>query len=219
MMKFNEKYNREDFIYFLRDFLPEDFLEEEKDIILEKDKFNKITNVKELGFCKSLDLSILEIDHNSEADPRVTIATEAFKVLAQWWVHKALIIFKNKDSENYRFSYLTISLDLNDKNKAIKKYSNARRYSFYLGPGAKTKTPELQLIKKDRIKDTNDLFSRFSLEVVNKQFYLEVAKYFDELVSDEARNFSLPSQVNVTVRKSFAVRLIGRIMFCWFLKQ
>lgn len=219
MMIFNEKYHSDDFLQFLQDFLPEDFVEKEKDIILEKDKFKKITKAKELGFCESLDLYILEIDHNSETDPRMAIASEAFKILAQYWMHKALVIFKNKDCDNYRLSYLTISLDLNEENKTVEKYSNARRYSFYLGPGAKTKTPELQLIKKGRIKDAVDLVGRFSLEVVNKQFYLEVAKYFDELVSDEAHNLVLPSQVDANTRKSFAVRLIGRIMFCWFLKQ
>ncbi len=221
MMKFNEKYNQENFLSFLRDFLPDDFQVYEKDIILEKEKFKKITKVRELGFCESLDLYILEIDHNSESDPRVAIATEAFKVLAQYWAHRALVIFKNKESENYRLSYLTISLDQNDKNKITKKYSNARRYSFYLGADAKTRTPKQQLIDKGRIKDVDDLLSRFSVEVVNKQFYLEVAKFFDELVSTEVHNLLLPSvsESDLNTRKSFAVRLIGRVMFCWFLKQ
>ena len=60
MMKFNQKYNREDFIGFLSDFLPEDFQEKEKDIVLEKDKYKKITKVKEFGYCESLDLYVLE---------------------------------------------------------------------------------------------------------------------------------------------------------------
>jgi adenine-specific DNA-methyltransferase len=221
MMKFNDKYNQEDFLSFLKDFLPEDFQEKEKNFVLDKSKFKKITQVKELGFCKSLDLYVLEIDHSSESDPRVAIATEAFKVLAQHWAHRALVIFKNTESENYRLSYLTISLDQNDKNKIIQKYSNARRYSFYLGTNSKVKTPQQQLVTKGRIKDIEDLLSRFSIEVVNKQFYLEVAKYFDELISHDEQNLVLPgvSQEDINSRKSFAVRLIGRIMFCWFLKQ
>jgi adenine-specific DNA-methyltransferase len=221
MIKFDEKYNSENFLHFLKDFLPEDFKEAEKDIILEKGKHKKITAVKELGFSESLDLYVLEIEHDSETDPRITIATESFKILAQYWMHRALVVFKNKEAKNYRLSYLTISLDINDKNKTVKKYSNARRYSFYLGEHAKIKTPEQQLIKKGRVKDVEDLLSRFSVEVVNKQFYLEVAKYFDELVSNELKNLVLPSvsQTDSNIRKSFAVRLIGRIMFCWFLKQ
>ena len=221
MMKFNEKYNSQSFLDFLNNFLPEDFQKVEKDVVLEKDKFKKITNVKELGFCESLDLHVFEIDHSSDNDPRITIATEAFKIMAHYWAHKALIIFKNKDSENYRLSYLTISLDQNEKHKTVRKYSNARRYSFFLGVNAKVKTPEQQLVKKGKVKDAEDLLGRFSVEVVNKQFYLEVANFFDELVLSEGNNLTLPgvSHADLNTRKSFAVRLIGRIMFCWFLKQ
>lgn len=221
MMKFNEKYQHDDFLQFLQKFLPEDFLEKEEDIVINKERYKVITGATVLGYCGSLDLHVLEMDHFREKDPRVAITTDAFKILADNWIHRALVVFRNKDTENYRLSYLTIALDLNDKNKAVKKYSNARRYSFYLGVNAKVRTPEQQLIKKGRIQNIDDLLSRFSVEVVNKQFYLEVAKYFDELVLGEDKNLLLPSvsQENVNVRKSFAVRLIGRLMFCWFLKQ
>lgn len=220
-MKLNEKYNQDSFIDFIDTFLPEDFKSKEEDIIIKKDRYKEITKAKILGFCESLDLHVFEMDHTHDKDPRVAIATDAFKILADHWIHRALVIFKNNDSENYRLSYLTITLDLNDKNKVIKKYSNARRYSFYLGANAKVKTPEQQLIKKGKVKDIDDLLSRFSVEVVNKQFYLEVAKFFDELVSTEVHNLVLPSvsESDLNIRKSFAVRLIGRMMFCWFLKQ
>jgi len=220
-MKLNEKYNSNSFIDFIDIFLPEDFNLKEEDIIINKDRYKEIAKAKILGFCESLDLHVLEMDHTHDKDPRVAIAADAFKILADHWIHRALVIFKNNDSDNYRFSYLTITLDLNDKNKITKKYSNARRYSFYLGTSAKVKTPEQQLIKKGKIKDVDDLLNRFSVEVVNKQFYLEVAKFFDELVSIEDQNLILPgvSEADINTRKSFAVRLIGRTMFCWFLKQ
>lgn len=220
MMKFNQKYNQDVFGEFLKGFLPEDYTEKEKDIAqLERCKI--INKVRELGYSKSLDLYVLEMNHAKETDPRVSIATDAFRILANYGMNKALVIFKNDDSDNYRLSYLTITLDLNEKNKIVKQYSNARRYSFFLGVGAKTKTPEQQLVKKGKVKDKEDLLSRFSLEVVNKQFYLEIAKFFDELVSSEDKNLTLPGvlEEDTNTRKSFAVRLIGRIMFCWFLKQ
>lgn len=221
MMKFKDPYNHNEFLDFLNNFLPEDFNEKEEDIIIKKERYKEITKAKILGYSESLDLFILEMDHSRENDPRITIATDAFKILADHWIHKALVVFKNKDSKNYRLSYLTISLDLNEKNKPIRKYSNARRYSFFLGVDAKTRTPEQQLLKRGRIKDSEDLLSRFSVEVVNKQFYLEVANFFDELVSIDNQNLTLPgvSETDLNTRKSFAVRLIGRIMFCWFLKQ
>ena len=219
-MKFNQKYNQDVFGEFLRDFLPEDYRENIKDIShIEHCKI--ISKAQELGYSQSLDLHVLEMNHAREADPRVSIATDAFRILANYGIDKALVIFKNDSSDNYRFSYLTITLDLNEAGKVVKTYSNARRYSFYLGTNAKVRTPEQQLIKKGGVKDVEDLLSRFSVEVVNKQFYLEVAKYFDELVTSEDQRLMLPdvSQSDVNTRKSFAVRLIGRTMFCWFLKQ
>ena len=135
-MKLNEKYNPESFVDFIQDFLPEDLNLREEDIVINKDRYKEITKAKILGFCESLDLHVLEMDHTHDKDPRVAIATDAFKILADHWIHRALVIFKNNDSDNYRFSYLTISLDISDKNKVIKKYSNARRYSFYLGASA-----------------------------------------------------------------------------------
>jgi adenine-specific DNA-methyltransferase len=220
MIKFNEKYDRVDFSDFLINFLPEDYQEKEMDITQLKG-CKIISSAREVGYCKSLNLYVLEMGHLKNSDPRITIATDAFKILRSYDIQQALVIFKNNESNNYRFSYLTISFDITEKNKVTKSYSNARRYSFYLGLNAKTKTPEQQLVKKGRINDREDLLSRFSVEVVNKEFYLEVAKFFDKLVSEEEQNLLLPgiSQDNINIRKSFAVRLIGRIMFCWFLKQ
>src|ERR1035437_8703444 len=220
MMKFNEKYNREAFSEFLISFLPEDYQEIEKDI-RQLSSCQMITSAKEIGYCKSLDVYVLEMNHSKNTDPRITVATDAFKILRNYDIQRALVIFKNNESDNYRFSYLTISFDINEKSKITKKYSNARRYSFYLGIDAKIRTPEQQLIKKGKATDVDDLLSRFSVEVVNKQFYLEVAKHFDELVKSDGENLMLPgvSQENLNIRKSFAVRLIGRLMFCWFLKQ
>jgi adenine-specific DNA-methyltransferase len=221
-MKFNEKYNREDFIDFLNGFLPEDVADKKEEILIKKERYKEITQAEVLGYSPSLDLYILEMDHSRENDPRIAIATDAFKILADHWIHRALVIFKNKESENYRLSYLTISLDVNDKNKAIKKYSNARRYSFYLGAKAKIKTPYQQLITKGKVKDIEDLLNRFSVEVVNREFYDEIQKAFDFLIGDgteEKTQLKLPGMKNGVFAKDFAVRLIGRIMFCWFLKQ
>lgn len=217
-MIFNEVYNREKFSEFLRNFLPEDFAEREQDLS-HIDSCKVITQAEELGVSPSLGVHVLEMSHGKETDPRVAIATDAFRILATYQIDKALVIFKSENSDNYRFSLLTVSLDINEKNKLVKTYSNARRFSFYLGPGAKARTPQNQLITKARVKDVADLVDRFSLEVVNKQFYLELVKHFDALVHKEKKILSLPSQSDPNIRKNFAMRLIGRIMFCWFLKQ
>ena len=95
MMKFNEKYHRKDFLDFLSDFLPENFSKKEEDIVINKERYREITKATILGFSESLDLYVLEMDHSRENDPRIAIATDAFKILADHWIHRALVIFKN----------------------------------------------------------------------------------------------------------------------------
>jgi len=131
MMKFNEKYNSEDFLRFVADFLPEDFMEKEEDIVIKKRKIQGNYKSQSIGTCKSLDLHVLEMDHDRENDPRIAIATDAFKILADHWIHKAIVIFKNKNSDNYRLSYLTILLEQNERNK-YKKNTRTREDILFI---------------------------------------------------------------------------------------
>lgn len=63
------------------------------------------------------------------------------------------------------------------------------------------------------------------ISVLNKQFYQELAVLFTQLVGGErgktkfATTLKLPSIADDKVLKEFAVRLIGRLLFCWFLQK
>ena len=213
---FCQPYERENFFTFLRSFLPEDINLQEEDFVTDT-KYKTIIKAHRIGTVESLDLSIIEVTHNT-GDARVAISTDAFKMMADHWIHRALIIFKN-DTGNYRFSLLTIDLDEDSRGKLVHHYSSPRRYSFFLGEDAKVNTPYLQLIKKGAVKDFEDLQSRFSLEVVNKAFYAELVGFFDDLVKKETGTMKMPGEQTDELQKNFAVRLIGRIIFTWFLKQ
>ena len=71
----------------------------------------------------------------------------------------------------------------------------------------------------------DELINRFSVEVVNKQFYNEIALAFTKLVGGQRDVRTFEKELNlygVTDQNKyaeFAVRLIGRIVFCWFLKE
>ncbi|MEG2450882.1 MAG: hypothetical protein RSB09_04010, partial [Clostridia bacterium] len=89
----------------------------------------------------------------------------------------------------------------------------------------KTKTAYKFLIAKGKVANLDELITRFSVEVVNKQFYSEVAAGFTQLVGGKRdgkeyeKLLNLYSVVDQNKYAEFAVRLIGRIMFCWFLKE
>lgn len=60
------------------------------------------------------------------------------------------------------------------------------------------------------------LWKAFDISVVNKQFYNDIKISFTDLVENVlAKSFIK----DINVKKHFAIRLIGRIIFSWFLKK
>lgn len=174
-------------------------------------------------------MNLYEVNHRSENDPRISLSRDSFRLLAHYGIKRALILFISENSFNYRLSLVTIDLKWEEGKRVKREYSNPRRYSFFLGPETKTHTPETYLIKKGRVKDFDDLKERFSLEIVNKDFYKQIAILFTKLAGgertigrtqfDEKGSLYLPSTTGDKIKKEFSVRLIGRLVFCWFLKK
>lgn len=229
-MNLKQPYSRDNYIRFLRDSFLTDTLKISAEKLKPEISTKYIKDVYRLGKDADLDLSIFEIRHDSEYDPRVSLSKETFRLMSQYGMRKALAVYTSPRSENYRLSFITIDISL-DGAKVKRTYSNPRRYSYFLGPEAKTRTPEQFLIKKGRVKDHDDLQSRFSVEVVNKEFYKSIAEKFTELVGGQRkikskiekfrRKLKLPSvdENSAQVYQEFTVRLIGRLVFCWFLKM
>jgi len=223
-------YKREEWIDFLQtSFLPNDFKLKKQTINIEfKSKYIK-PQAYWIGDCKSLDdLAIIEISHGSENDPRIGVSRDAFRLMARLNREKALFFFVSENSRNYRFSLITLKLEL--EGSSVKyKFSNPKRFSFYLGENAKTRTPQSFLFDKGRIRDFEDLEDRFSVEVVNKEFYKEIQRMFYSLVGgkisqgksvlDYPAQLKLPENGDARTVQEFGVRLIGRLVFCWFLKK
>lgn len=216
-MNFQNPYSRSDYIKFFRDnFLTDNFHIIEEEISPEfKPQFIKKAEL--IGRDKSLELEVYEIQHESEYDPRVGLSKDFFRLMANYGSKRALAIFYSPKSKNYRLSLATVDLSL-EGSKVKREYSNPRRYSFFLGPDAKIKTPYEFLIKKGKVKDFEDLQSRFSIEVVTKQFYQEIANWYFwamdkvEFPDDEEKDREKRNAKNL-------IRLITRIIFIWFMKE
>jgi hypothetical protein len=91
----------------------------------------------------------------------------------------------------------------------------------------------------DRLKEDRHIDSFVALHeawqqvldtrLLNKQFYQELAVLFTRLVGGERGTgkkvvketgvLKLPSITDEKIRKEFAVRLLGRLLFCWFLQK
>ena len=147
MMDFSKAYNRADFVNYLRrDFLPDDFEQEEKNVPFWT-QMNYASVATCLGKSKTLDLVVYEIKHHSPHDARVGLSKDAFRMLAGEKQNRALVIFVPEDnSDNYRFSLIEIQLSIGENDSNVTRaYSNPRRYSYYLGKGIACYTPNKYL--------------------------------------------------------------------------
>lgn len=215
MMQLNDGYQRDDFLKFLE----EDFLTDfKKDVRpVNTSGLSSIQKAGYLGESRSLDLQVFEFSFEGSPNKRVALTKDAFSVMRSSAIYKALAIFYSPENKDWRFSLMTASPEPTEKGRVSLSYSNPKRLSFFLGPNAKINTPTKFLISKGKVADFEDLKNRFSIEVVNKEFYKEISQAFTKLVGGSLK---LPStQDKSQTNLEFAVRLIGRVIFCWFLRE
>lgn len=221
-MEFNRTYNRQEFVNFLQNsFLPEDFIPVTTPVEF-RTKMKYTTQAIKLGSSDSLDLVVYEVKHNSKNDARVSLSKEAFRMLADEMEDRALLIFVPEDNnDNYRFSLIEITLEAKDDSARItRNYSNPRRYSYFLGKGIAYYTPNKYLNEKGRVVNAEDLRSRFSVEVLTKEFYQELSDWYAWAI----KIIRFPNDLNDKTdddkfNNESAIRLITRLIFVWFLKQ
>ena len=217
-----KEYHIDNFTFLVKDVLLPDFLYSKHQINVSSSIFDKVC---QLGESKLCGLTVFEVYlKDGEQNKRVAITQEMFKILRNLRIDNALVAFVNNNQENFRISLLTSKYEY-DGDKIVRIVSNPRRFSYSLGFGTKTKTAYKFLIEKGKVNNLTELIERFSVEVVNKQFYNEIALCYSKLVGGERdgkiyeKQLGLYSITDLKKYAEFAVRLIGRITFCWFLKE
>ncbi|ESU19178.1 Type I restriction-modification system methyltransferase subunit [Flavobacterium cauense R2A-7] len=191
------------------------------------DKFSALQKIGEVEFKNAEDLLVFACKFNGELSERASKKQQfeiAKKVLKEDFKDGSIFVFH--DSKGcFRFSFIR----RNYGNKE-QKFSNWKRYTYFVDPLKTNKT------FKNRINGCNfssldDIQEAFSVEKLNKKFYEEIATAFYSLIGGKVNinkkevSFNsclqLPSTPvdNRKVYQEFAVRLIGRTIFCWFLKN
>ncbi len=218
MINFSEKYDRKTFITFLKDFLPNDLEEKYEELqIDENDEYFKRASI--LGSVKSLDdIMILEVERSKAEKTRLNITKRLFKLLDTYTYSKALVITFSKNESHYRFSLISSDL-VWEGTKVKKNFSNPKRLSFLLGKGAKLHTPINKLNTK--VSNYEDLFSRFNIEIVNDEFFDNYKKLYFNLQNkiENDKIFSKFLKEKKISSDFFSKRLLGQIVFCYFLQK
>ena len=182
------------------------------------DNTKHILGITNHGEFPNLSLYIFSVKHTKSLEARVAVTRDIFQVMKAHNFRYALVA-SYTDNEGWRCSFISSDLELTESGKVTKKFSNPKRYSFSLGEDQKVNTPYEQLIKMDAVREIDELKERFAIEVVNNKFYKEIAKLYDELVGTDKVKPQLKYPGTGEESHEFAVRLIGRIIFCWFLRE
>lgn len=210
-MNLGEKFNQEVFLDWIDELLPS-FQRDIKKVDIPK-SFLGVSKIETLG---ESSIGVRVFVFQMDSDPikkRITFTKDSFNVLKNHSIQNAVIAYYSPDYGQWRLSFLTSSATW-ENGKIVSKLSNLKRQSFVVGEKSKVKTPTKYLANK--IIDLNDLKKRFSIEVVNKDFYKEISKAFNDL----QKVLHLPSNTEKSqTNLEFSVRLIGRIIFCWFLRE
>ena len=218
-------------IAFLRGAIPS--FKPEKDEfnhLFPEDIYDKYESIEKIGEAEidNDDLIVIASKTNELLTERTGKKNQyeiAKKVLKHEVKDASLFVFYD-DEGNFRFSFVRANY-LGTK----RDFTDFKRYTYYVSPGQTNKT-FIKQVGGCNFNSIDEIIQAFSVEPLNKQFYQDIAKAFYELIGGKVKigsknveydtTLSLPSTPADTNRKlyqEFAVRLIGRTIFCWFLKN
>lgn len=217
-MNLQAAYSREDFLVFLRDYLP-DFSKDVRGA--DKTGLRVTQEITYLGESQDLNLSIFELQHKSSIDARVSLSKDGFRLMKNHQLNKALIVYLPKESVDWRLSLLTATLGTDEKGNATKELSNPKRLSYFLGPNAKINTPKRFLLDPGKVKSFDELLDRFNVEIVTKEFFKQYRNLFEKLLEYLKKDFAFQAFAgqNGVDTTSFAKKLLGQIVFIYFLQR
>ena len=223
-MILSNPFSQKEFTNFIKGFLP-DFVLNSRKVEVGSSGFLEVLR---LGESSSLMASVLIVRCAKNINSRISLTNNSFKILKTHQIYRALIVYVNEDETIWRLSLLTALPTFDSSGKIIISYSNPRRHSYVLGSDVGIATARKYLSSMGKITDFEDLQFRFSIEVVNKDFYKEIANHFYQLVGihdNEGKQtikpqLKLPEKnMKVVYLHNYAVRLLGRVIFIWFLRN
>jgi tRNA1(Val) A37 N6-methylase TrmN6 len=135
----------------------------------------------------------------------------AKKVLKEDFKDGAIFVFFD-DTGNFRFSFIRRFYG-----EETKKYSNWKRYTYYVDPTRQNKTFKKRIGGAD-YSSLDSIQKAFSVEPLSKDFYRELSHwYFASFAEVEFPNDRGENEHNL--KANAMIRLITRLMFVWFMKQ
>lgn len=198
-----------------------------------KNEFVEYTNsVLELGHYTddlgdSIVFYVIELAKESSRDRARTMQRNLVSTFMRDEYDYALVAFYEPNTGDWRFSYVKIEYEFNEKGLK-EKLSSPKRHSFLVGPNEPNHTCRKQILplmiseNKFEISEIDDVFN---IENVTIEFFNEYKRLFldltdslndvkskDREVHDEFENKKIESS-------DFAKKLMGQLVFVYFLQK
>lgn len=226
------QYSNKNLIAFLRDKLPSFKPDDENlDHLFQKEVFDKYESIEKIGEATiNKDDVIIIASETTEPLTERTGKKNQYEIAKKILKHEvkdaALFVFYDSEG-NFRFSFVKANY-LGTK----REFTEYKRYTYFVSPNQTNKT-FIKQVGSCGFSSLDEIIEAFSVEPLNKQFYQEIAKAFYELIGGKYKQGtktinadnpqlvlpSTPLKDNRKIYQEFAVRLIGRTIFCWFLKN
>jgi len=197
-----------------------DYSEVEDDLsIYDDDRFANFQTIGEIVFNPNEKMVVVTAEVSEDLTERSGKKNQyekAKKILKDYMKYDAGIFVFSDPLGSFRFS-----LVYGQAEGTKKSWSNFRRFTYFVSRDQTNKT-FLERVGGCDFSSLDVVKDAFSVEKVNKEFYTYIARFFYRLTGyEQPREMKLPSvpDDDKETYQDFAVRLIGRIIFCWFLKH
>ncbi len=232
---FSSAYNHEKWLEVLQSvFGSKQLFSQPKPILLPNN--DRTSGAFELGNLTTSDDRIIGL-YRIDVKPEVWLERnkvslrELLRNVYKYDVDGAIVVFVQE--EKWRLSFISEIKVLNDEGEVVKQATEPKRYTYLLGEDEKVRTASDRLGKMSgKLLSLQDILNAFSVEALNEEFYKIVQNFFYKLVGGhigqgkKSSDFGegilqLPSTLKEyrQTYQEFSVRLIGRTVFCWFLKK
>lgn len=170
---------------------------------------------------------VIELAKESSRDRARTMQRNLVSTFMRDRYDYALVAFYEPNSEDWRFSYVKIEYEFNEKGLK-EKLSSPRRHSFLVGPNEPNHTCKKQLLPlmiTEDVFNISEVDNVFDIENVTNEFFNEYKRLFldltDSLDNIKKNDDTVSKEFNKRKIESsdFAKKLMGQLVFVYFLQK
>ncbi len=185
-----------------------------------KPRFSELTKIGEASFENSDELIVFSCKCDDELTTRSSRRKQfdiAKRVMQEDRKDGAIFVFHD-ENKKFRFSFIR----KNYAEKGENRYTSWKRYTYFVDPVETNKTLK-ERIGSCSFSDLETIQQAFSVEKLTKDFYTDLFKWYQWTLSDEIgitypNNTAISEDDRIQLEEQ-VIRLITRLLFCWFIKQ